>query len=180
MNVGVAAFVAALVTALAALGASEITSRRTLAAVEAQNRHAETMQRAQFEENARVAALERRTLFQQQMLLDLQEALFQPTRASVACQHQDLLAFRQTGVWGENLVGDELSEQERQAMARTSILAARVQDDVVRELVDRMKDACSRMAIATSQQQSEQARTDLAPAFTSANERIGELLRSLY
>ena len=56
------------------------------------------------ERQAREAArqdqlFERRTTFQRQTLLDLQEAVMRLARSSGAMHHQDVMAFRKTGKW---------------------------------------------------------------------------------
>jgi hypothetical protein len=53
---------------------------------------------------------ERRTTFQRQTLLDLQEASTQLARSVGAINHQERVAHRSTGKWSKQLVPDDLDE----------------------------------------------------------------------
>jgi hypothetical protein len=123
--------------------------------------------------------LERRIDFQHQTLLDLQEACMQLARSTSAMHHQDIMAFRNTGVWQKQLFGDDLSESARLANAKTMMLAARVRDEVTRELVSRFKGYCNEIGSTETQQASEHALVNSTQVFDEVNKRIGELLRSL-
>src|SRR5262245_46466607 len=79
--------------------------------------------------------LERRTSFQHQNVLDLQEAVNQLMHTTSVINLQDSAAFRETGQWHKQALGDELTENHRLASARATMLAVRVRDDSVRNLV---------------------------------------------
>src|SRR5262245_2512538 len=66
--------------------------------------------------------LERRIAFQRQTLLDLQEAVMQLMRTTSVINLQDSAAFRETGQWHKEGLGDELSENHRLASARATML----------------------------------------------------------
>jgi hypothetical protein len=59
------------------------------------------------------------------------------------------------------------------------MLAARVRDEVTRELVDRFKGYCNEIGSTGTQQASEHALVNSTRVFGEVNKRIGELLRSL-
>ena len=82
---------------------------------------------------------ERRTSFQRQTLLDLQEAAMQLARSVGAINHEDKLAYNSTGEWSKQQLPDDLSEGNRLAQARTGMLGARVRDDSIRELLAKLK-----------------------------------------
>jgi len=56
-------------------------------------------------------------------------------RHASAMHHQDLMAFRKSGKWQKQLYDDELAESSRLANARSTMLAVRVRDQAVRDLV---------------------------------------------
>ncbi|MGD1027123.1 hypothetical protein [Candidatus Binatus soli] len=131
------------------------------------------------EESRRDHLFERRTDFQRQTLLDLQEATMQLMRATAAINHEDVMAFRKTGKWGMQLVGDELSEAHRLANARVTILRVRVRDQTVRDFVGDVQANGSSLVICRSEQESTRLMGTLFGAFDNLNGRIGELLRHI-
>lgn len=122
---------------------------------------------------------ERRTTFQRQNLLDLQEAVNDLARAAGAANVQDNRAYRQTGQWQKQLLGEELSENFRLAARRTSILNSRVRDDLVRELVQRFKDVSTGASFSPSKEAADSALNTMASVFEELNDRIGMLLRRM-
>jgi hypothetical protein len=136
------------------------------------------------EREARAAARQderanRRVAFQRQTLLDLQEAMMQLIRSAGAMHHRDVMEFRKTGKWQKQLFGEELNENARLANARTSMLAVRVRDDPVRDLVQTVKSHAIAAAMCGSQEEGERAMTAMGAAFEQLNQRIGETLRKL-
>lgn len=121
----------------------------------------------------------RRAEFQRQTLLDLQEAMFQLARAAVALHHQDAMTFRNTGVWGRQPVSDELSEGHRAALARTNMLVARVRDEDIRHLVGQLRAHSAEASISRSEADAGRCIASMMGAQEQANERVGEILRSL-
>lgn len=91
------------------------------------------------EAERRDKAFERRVTFQRATLLELQEAIMDLMRTTAAMHHRDIMALKQTGQWQKQLYGEELSEANRLAMARTSMLTVRVRDAKVRELIATLK-----------------------------------------
>lgn len=122
---------------------------------------------------------ERRTTFQRQILLDLQEAVNDLARATGAANVQDVRAYRLTGEWQEQPLSEELSENFRLASRRTAILKSRVLDDLVRELVQRFKDSCGAAAFSASREAADSTLNVMASVFEELNERIGLLLRQM-
>jgi hypothetical protein len=136
------------------------------------------------EREAREAArrdqlFERRTTFQRETLLDLQEAAAQLARSTGAIHHVDNTAYRSIGKWREQLLSDELDEGNRLAQVRTVMLGARVRDDIVRELIDKLK-TCSTEAIhSPTKEESDRALIGMTAIYDRLNKRIGEVLRKL-
>jgi hypothetical protein len=131
------------------------------------------------EESRRDRLLERRADFQRQTLLDLQEAMMRLMRSSAEINHQDVVAFRKTGKWGRQLVGDELSENHRLANASVTTLSVRVRDQSVRDLVRDLQSGSTAMVLCDSEQESTRHLRTSSDAFNNLNGRIGELLRSI-
>ncbi|GEM_PF-789296 len=100
-------------------------------------------------------------------------------RATAAINHEDVMAFRKTGKWGMQLVGDELSEAHRLANARVTILRVRVRDQTVRDFVGDVQANGSSLVICRSEQESTRLMGTLFGAFDNLNGRIGELLRHI-
>jgi hypothetical protein len=67
-----------------------------------------------------------------------------------------------------------------EANKRSSILVARVDDDLLRGFVREMKDAGLGILFARSEEESREALAQSSVPFESANQRIGELLRQVY
>src|SRR5712692_6961303 len=92
------------------------------------HRRAVEREREAREAERRDKAFERRVTFQRATLLELQDAIMGLMRTSGAMHHKDIMALNQTGQWQKELFGDELSEANRLAMARTTVLTVRVRD----------------------------------------------------
>jgi hypothetical protein len=122
---------------------------------------------------------ERRTNFQRQTLLDLQEASMQLARATGAAHHQDEMAYRTTGKWQKQLLPSDLDEGYRLAQTLTSMLSVRVRDDSVRQLVKNLKTHSTEAMISANQDDSGRAMTNMASVHEELHERIGELLREI-
>lgn len=144
-----------------------------------QHRRTSERERQAREATRQEQLAERRSTFQRQTLLDLQEAMMQLVRATGAMHHQDVMAFRTTGTWQKQLFGEELAENSRLANARTSMLAVRVRDDSVRDLVQAVKNHATAAGMCASQDEGQRAMAGMGDAFEKLNQRIGEVLRKL-
>jgi hypothetical protein len=131
------------------------------------------------EESRRDRLFERHNTFQRQTLLDLQEALMQLTRSSAAINHQDVMAYRKTGKWQKQLLGDDLSEGNRVVIARVSMLSVRVRDKALRDLVRDLKDDCAKLGLCESEAESRSVMKGVLELFAIVNEQIGQILRDI-
>src|ERR1700745_2000812 len=93
-----------------------------------QHRHTAKREREAREAVRRDQLFERRTSFQRETLLALQEASMQLARSVGAIHHQDEMAYRSSGKWSKQLLSDELDEGNRLAQARTGMVGARGRD----------------------------------------------------
>jgi hypothetical protein len=144
-----------------------------------QHRRSVERERDAREATRRDRLFERRSTFQRDTLLALQEATMRLARATGAIHHQDTMSFRSTGIWQRQLLPDDLNEGFRLAQVETSTLAARVRDDATRELVARFRKLCADSVISVSQAQGDGLMTNMSPMLDDLNQRIGELLRTL-
>jgi hypothetical protein len=136
------------------------------------------------EREAREAArreqlFERRSTFQRQTLLDLQEALMQLARTIGEMNSRDNVTYRDTGKWQRQLYGADLAEGNRLANARTAMLGVRVRDDSVRDLLQQFKDHCTAVTMSASQADCERSLRSMSAVFVTLNQRIGEVLGKL-
>jgi hypothetical protein len=143
--------------------------------------HRRTLQRDRETRDAtkRDQIFERRTTFQRQTLLDLQETLMQLARTSGAMYHYDMMSYRKSQEWQKALFPDELSENNRLAVARTSMLSVRVRDASVREMVEAFKKEASAIGQSANPDEAQGALTRMSSVFETLNNRIGELLRQI-
>jgi len=122
---------------------------------------------------------ERRTNFQRQTLLDLQDALMDLVRTAGAMHHKDVTAYRGTGRWQKQFYDEQLDESARFAQARTSMLNVRVRDEAIRELVKEVKDHINSAGAAANREDSERSLASMASTFEKLNQRLGQILREL-
>lgn len=122
---------------------------------------------------------ERRTAFQRQTLLDLQEATLRLVRATGEMNHLDTVASRGGGEWGKQLFGEDLNDRARLAQAQTTVLGVRVRDDAVRNGIKIVKNECVAATSSRSEEEAKRAMHRMSDAFDEMNERLGEILRKL-
>jgi hypothetical protein len=119
---------------------------------------------------------ERRNTFQRETLLALQEAFMQLARVTGAINHQDTMSGKSGG---RQQLPDELNEGYHAAQTRTSMLASRVRDNRVRELVEQFRQFSVDSTLAATQGARDRALTAMAELHDPLNKRIGEILRTL-
>lgn len=122
---------------------------------------------------------DRRAEFQRQALLELQDAVSQLARATGVIHHQDTMAYKSSGKWGQNRLINNWDEEFRKAQVRTTILAARVRDDVVRGLVERFRNDCTDVIVATTQPDSDNYLMKSFDTNNALQERVGIVIRAL-
>ena len=103
----------------------------------------------------------------------------QLARSVGAIHHQDEMAYRSSGKWSKQLLSDELDEGNRLAQARTGMLGARVRDDAIRDLIDKLKTHSAEAINSPTPKDSERAISNMTVVFDELNQRIGEVLRKL-
>lgn len=121
----------------------------------------------------------RRSDFQRETLLALQEASQKLLRTAGAMHHQDVVAFRQTGRWQRQQLSDDLDANYLQHNTDTMLLASRVRDAETRSLTDKLRTQTSAAGFSSTEKDAEgrmMAAADIQQALT---QRIGQLLREL-
>jgi hypothetical protein len=121
---------------------------------------------------------ERRTTFQRQTLLDLQETSVQLLRSVVRITVIDKSAYHSTGEWSKQLP-DGLGEDNRLAQARIGMLGARVRDDAIRELLAKLKTHSVQAILSSTPDDTERVMSSMGLVYDELNQRIGEVLRKL-
>jgi hypothetical protein len=123
---------------------------------------------------------EQRRNFQRETLLALQEAVFDLTRTTGAAHHQDEMAYRKTGQWQKQLLGEELNQQDFLAMRRTGMFVVRVRDSSLRELVLKFRELAGEMASTRlSREACASVMNNMVDLVEQIHNRTGELLRTL-
>lgn len=144
-----------------------LESRRAKADLEAR--------REAREDDVRAKMLE----FQRVNLLEIQEAAQALARATGKSQHEDLMAFRKTGVWGKNQYSEEASQGSLDGHIRLTRFRVRVADDEIRSLVEQFSSTCSKHVLSDSESAGEACLSEAMDIFQRLNERIGVVLRSI-
>jgi hypothetical protein len=127
----------------------------------------------------RAQLLERRTAFQRQTLLDLQDWLAKLARATGASFHQDRMAFHETGEWQKQQIEGGWSDRHLEAQTAVNKYSVRVRDERVRVLVKKLTAECSNILMSSGKEVSEGYFQAAIETMVELNGRIGEILRQL-
>lgn len=121
----------------------------------------------------------RRKDFQRDTLLALQVATQKLMRVAGAMHHQDVMAFRKTGVWQKQSLGEELSNEHLRQTTETMLLASRVLDGETREFANEFRKLASTVSICASEDEAENRLKAAADMQGILIERIGQLVRGM-
>jgi|SRR5216684_1794069 len=102
-------------------------------------------ERAARREMHRTQRLERVNTFQRTTLLELQEEMIKLVRTTSQGYTADLKVYRETKKWRAQRLDDDLSEANRLAHARVTLLAVRVRDAKARALVNNLSSTASQL-----------------------------------
>jgi hypothetical protein len=150
--------------------------------------HKRTLQRERETRDAlrRDQLAERRANFQRETLLELQEAVQDLARATGASHHHDEMAYRQTGKWQRERLGEELDQQVTLANRRVLLLTVRVRDESLRNTIKEFRqltnqtEAPNRNASDSELRDASFASLQKAvPLIEQIHERVGKILRTL-
>lgn len=128
-----------------------------------------------------------RDAFQRETLLELQEAMLALIRSAALVRLKRVIVYRDTGRYGRDPDGEELSQSNLDANGRVSRLQQRVLDDDLRAHIRRVHEMCSRLIElpapelddADLARETQRTSIELAHAFRALEEHIGRVLRDL-
>ena len=146
--------------------------RETAAATTARERETREVAR-------RVQIAERRSNFQRETLLTLQDAIFELARAAGQMHHVEEMESLKTGRWGQILFPDELDSAHRNASVKTLMLLVRVRDEEVRELAKTFREHANQAVICKTERESQKVLLAMASVMELLHERIGMIVRRL-
>lgn len=121
----------------------------------------------------------RRADFQRETLLALQAASQKLMRVAAAMHHKDRMAFRKTGAWQKQQLGEDLSNEHLRQTTETKLLASRVLDNETREVANEFRKLASTVSICGSEGDAEERLNAAANMQGILIERIGQLVREL-
>lgn len=121
----------------------------------------------------------RRIEFQRETLLELQDAVGKLIRTTGAMNHADVMAYRETGEWRKQKLGEKLNEDFTNAQGLTARLRVRIHDEEVRNSAQELSNTCIRILMAESETIAEAGFDNLYGIIDKLSERVGAVLRSL-
>ncbi len=116
--------------------------------------------------------------FQRETLLAFQDALLDWIRLGGEHHLADKRAYRGTGEWGKNLVGEDQSDRERAASRNLTVLRSRIDDDDLRARIGICQEMWIGMLRSNDPSEADRFEVKLAPEVDWCLTRAGELIRS--
>lgn len=121
----------------------------------------------------------RRAEFQRTTLLELQETVSQLARATGQIHHHDRIAFRESGVWRQNLVPEVVDDGYLLATTRIGQLRVRVRDEQIRELAKDFTGACADAGYTRNEAEANAKIETVLELHQRLMERLGTVLRAI-
>ena len=122
---------------------------------------------------------QRKSDFQRQNLLKLQEASMKLVRSGARQHLADEKAFKMTGKWQGHLLPEDVSDEGYLAQRATTILMVRISDPEIRRLVHELKGSCECLGRVADLKEGNLVLASAGSIHDSLNQRIGEVLRNL-
>lgn len=127
----------------------------------------------------RLHLFERRSDFQRQTLLSLQESVVQHASAAGSIYRFEAMEFKKTNRWGGQLLPKELDDSEHEAGVKTLMFMVRVRDPDIRELTRTFRTHANQVGFCKSESESRAELMEMGAALEPLHERIGMILRKL-
>ena len=143
------------------------------------DRRTATREREGRDAARRLQLFERRTNFQRETLLNLQDAVAKLARAAGRMNFLDEMEYRKTGKWGGFLFPEDLDQDAHQANVTTMLLTSRVRDDHIRQMANELRGHASRVGISPSKEDETKALESMGALLEPLYERIGGVIRKL-
>jgi hypothetical protein len=128
---------------------------------------------------SRVQRSERRTNFQRETLLNLQDSVAKLARATGRMHHLDEMEHRKTGKWRSSRFPENLNADAHQSNVSVMLLTSRVRDDDIRELAETFRRAANEVPICPNAEAAGNSLAKMAEALGSLHQSIGKMLRKL-
>lgn len=130
-------------------------------------------------EERRVRLADRSNDFQRETLLALQVASQKLLRNTVATLHQDITAYRASGVWQRQLLPESLSDDQLQLATETMLLASRVRDENIRVLAERLRKQTAEIPFSKDEFEAQRQMVAAGETQGLLVEAIGKFTREL-
>jgi uncharacterized coiled-coil protein SlyX len=130
-------------------------------------------------EARRLHLFERRTDFQRETLLRLQDAVFELSRVVSKMNHLERMEYKKAGTWGKLMFPEELDDDSLKATVKTSMYMVRVRDQGIREMATTFRNLASKLNICKTPVEAEQTLMEMMAAIPPLHECIGIVLRKL-
>ncbi len=123
---------------------------------------------------------ERKRAFQRETLIELQNVMHDLMRLITQAHLEDAKAHYAGGIWGKNLLSEEVSSGQRLARRKLVILIERIANDELREKLKIVNGELSNSTDSGDLMDSEYKLHAAASKVTNVMEHIGQVLRSQY
>ncbi|MBP2581644.1 hypothetical protein J3A78_002122 [Streptomyces sp. PvR006] len=139
-------------------------------------------QQKERQQDAAAALHERRETFELEHLQRLAESLQVFGRLSARAHHADMMASRESRVYGTQLLGDDLAEELRVATQEVRMLAGLVLDDGLREQVLTARSAVAQVSGMLRADPSDAERVFMSgmEQLSNAQDQIAARIREIY
>lgn len=121
----------------------------------------------------------RRTQFERETLLELQDVVLKLARHTGRGNYEDVVAHHKSGNWRKALLSDEVNKGSQEAQASLNRLRVRVRDEEIRRLAATFSETCAQVFMSSSKEAADEALARMSNQFIELQERVGDVLRSL-
>ena len=130
-------------------------------------------------EDRRERLVDRANDFQRETLLALQVASQKLLRNTGASLHQDIMAYRTTGIWQKQQLPEGLSDDHLRLTTEVMLLASRIRDDRARALTECLRKLAAEVGLSSAEHEAQRRMQAAAEVQNSLLEKVGELVREL-
>lgn len=130
-------------------------------------------------EDRRERLVDRANDFQRETLLALQVASQKLLRNTGASLHQDIMAYRTTGIWQKQQLPEGLSDDHLRLTTEVMLLASRIRDDRARALTECLRKLAAEVGLSSDEHEAQRRMQAAAEVQNSLLEKVGELVREL-
>ncbi|MBU1425530.1 MAG: hypothetical protein KKH12_03020 [Gammaproteobacteria bacterium] len=123
---------------------------------------------------------ERARSFQRDNLLELQVSIQDAMRLVGRAHHEDVVASKKSGGWGESKLSEEVNQNIHLTNTKLSVLSVRVADDDLRSKLELLRRKITKCLFAKSEIEGEALILDALSEFNTFMEQLGKVLRSNY